>query len=68
MSRRVGNVVIIEAEPPDLCAFCKKYKELRPYGPNKQRICYQCAMKDRATAEKMMGEVLFGVPPKGGTK
>jgi hypothetical protein len=51
---------IIAAEDPDECEICGAFEELRPYGPNKERICYGCGMKDRATTEKMMDAYLFG--------
>lgn len=32
MSKRVGNVIIIESEPEDICQECSKPAETRPYG------------------------------------
>ena len=60
MSRRIGNVVIICEEKPEKCDMCEKIKELRPYGPNGERICYECYMKDEETMYKIMCKVLFG--------
>lgn len=60
MSRRIGNVVIIEPEAPQQCDLCGKIAELRPYGPNGECICYECGKKDPVTTERMMGKVLFG--------
>lgn len=60
MSFRVGNVTVITPEPDDVCEKCDKVAELRPYGPNGERICFDCAMKDKATTQKMMNKVLFG--------
>jgi len=60
MSRRIGNLTIIAAEDDDVCELCGKVAETRPYGPNGERICYECGMKDKATTEKVMGKVLFG--------
>jgi hypothetical protein len=60
MSKRVGNISIIAAEDDDVCELCGKVAECRPYGPNGERICYECGMKNRATTDKMMGKVLFG--------
>ena len=62
MSRKLGNISIIEAEPDDVCELCDKVAETRPYGANGERICFDCAMKDKATTNKMMGRVLFGDP------
>lgn len=60
MSKRIGNAIIICEEPEDKCELCGKIAELRPYGPNGERICFDCAMKDPETTEKMMGKYLFG--------
>lgn len=60
MSRRIGNAIFIEVEGDDVCELCGKVDELRPYGPNGERICYECGMKNRDATDKMMGKVLFG--------
>jgi len=60
MSERRNGVVFIYEEKPQQCDFCSKIEELRPYGPNGECICFDCAMKDEATTEKMMGKKLFG--------
>ena len=60
MTQRIGNVVIIESETDDICELCGATDELRPYGPNGERICFDCGMKDPAMTDKRMGEVLFG--------
>jgi hypothetical protein len=60
VSKRIGNVTIIAEEPPDFCAFCQRFEELRPYGPRGERICFACAMKDEASAKRQMERVLFG--------
>jgi len=60
MSKRVGNIVIIDAEPDDTCELCGKTAECRPYGPNGERICYECGMKDPKTTERQINRILFG--------
>jgi len=60
MSRRVGNIIIIEPEPDDVCDLCGKVDELRPYGPNGELICYDCGMKNQEVTYRMMCRVLFG--------
>ena len=50
---------VSERENPQQCDFCGKIAELRPYGPNEEVICIECAKKDPKTTEKMMGRVLF---------
>ena len=60
MSERRNGVVFIYEEKPQQCDGCGEIEELRPYGPNGECICFDCAMKDEATTEKMMGKKLFG--------
>lgn len=54
------RVVILEKEPARKCALCGAEEECRPYGPNGEQICFICGMKDEATTQKRMGQVLFG--------
>lgn len=63
MSRKDEDAIIIEAERPQQCDFCGEIKELRPYGPNEECICFQCAMKDEETTNKMCDKILFGIDP-----
>ena len=60
MSKRIGNIVIIEPEEEDVCELCGKKAELRPYGPNGERICYEYGMKHPDTTERMCRRILFG--------
>lgn len=39
-------------EPPAVCEMCKKLDELRPYGPNGERVCFECGMKDPQAADR----------------
>ncbi len=63
MSKRVVDLAISYQEKPQQCDFCDEIAELRPYGPNRETICFDCAQKDVKTTEKMMGVVLFGDTP-----
>ena len=56
MSRRG----VIEVTPPDKCELCGEVSELRPYGPNNENICFECAMKDIQTTNRKFEEVVFG--------
>jgi hypothetical protein len=61
------GIPIIKVQPERPCAFCKQVKELRPYGPNREKICFQCAMKDEDTTtrrftEDVLGEVYKPLP------
>jgi len=62
MSQRIGNTIIIEPEPDTRCELCGAIEETRPYGPNGERICFACGMKDAATTLRQCSSKLFGVP------
>ena len=50
----------IAEERPQRCEMCGVIEECRPYGPNNEEICFDCAMKDEETTEKKMAEYIFG--------
>ena len=53
----------IAPEPMQRCELCGVIEECRPYGPNDENICFDCAMKDdesRAIAERKMAAYIFG--------
>jgi hypothetical protein len=50
--KKAKRVVYIDGTKPAPCTFCGKTDELRPYGPNDEMICFDCAMKDEATAKR----------------
>lgn len=60
---RVGpmkdRVVVIGAEPDATCELCGMVEETRPYGPNGERVCFDCGQKDPVALERHMKE-LFG--------
>ena len=61
---RKGELRIMDRRDPHAfdgtCAFCGKVAELRPYGPNNENICFDCAMTDEATARQKFKEFLEG--------
>ena len=57
MSKRIGNIAFVQVEQPAVCQYCGRLEELRPYGPNGERICYECAQKDVKTTERKMKEL-----------
>lgn len=60
MTRRmVKNALLIEAEEPQQCDFCGEIRELRPYGPNGEAVCFPCAMKDEKAAERQFAKRLI---------
>ena len=50
----------IAEEVATVCEMCGKIDECRPYGPNDENICFDCAMKDEATTERKMAAYIFG--------
>lgn len=51
---------IIAEEPPQACEMCGTIAECRPYGPNDEQICFDCAMKDEETTKRKMAAYIFG--------
>jgi hypothetical protein len=51
---------IIAEQAPEACEMCGVIAECRPYGPNDENICFDCAMKDEATTERKMAAYIFG--------
>jgi len=53
MSEKIPNgPFVIAVEKPQQCDFCGEIRELRPYGPNGETICFLCGMKDEASAKR----------------
>jgi hypothetical protein len=53
----------IAEEPLRACETCGKIDECRPYGPDDEQICFDCAMatpESQAIAEKKMAAYIFG--------
>lgn len=62
MSKRIGKVVVIEAEPEMICHECGKVAETRPYGPGGSEICWECGEKMPEIRDHNMNIKLFGEP------
>ena len=56
----MSGLGIIQEESPQACQMCGVIDECRPYGPNDEEICFDCAMKDPETTEQKMGAYIFG--------
>ena len=56
----MSKLGIIEAEPPDACDLCGKKAELRPYGPNGERVCFECGMKNEKACEIGFRRLVLG--------
>lgn len=53
----------IAQEPDSACELCGKIDECRPYGPNHEQICFDCAMSTpemKEIADRRMREYIFG--------
>jgi hypothetical protein len=50
----------IAEEVAQACEMCGVIAECRPYGPNDEQICFECAMKDEETTKKKMEAYIFG--------
>ena len=51
---------IIAQQADEVCEMCGAVDECRPYGPNDENICFDCAMKDEVTTERKMAAYIFG--------
>ena len=54
---------IIAQEPDQVCEFCGTIAECRPYGPNSEQICFECATSTpemQEVAKKKMAMYIFG--------
>lgn len=54
----------IAAEEPLKCELCGAVEETRPYGPNGERVCFNCGMKDEAAMVRGIKAYIFGEKPK----
>jgi hypothetical protein len=52
---------VIAQEPDQMCEMCGKIDECRPYGPEGEQICFDCAMTlDQELIKKQMAKYIFG--------
>ena len=52
------SILVIDAEPDGICELCGKKKELRPYGPKGENICFPCGMKDEVAMDQAIKQRL----------
>jgi hypothetical protein len=57
MTHKIGNTVVIANEPAAVCQLCGKADQLRPYGPNGEQVCFDCMMKDEASAKAQFAKL-----------
>ena len=51
---------VLAVEPPQACELCGKFEETRPYGPNGERVCFECGMKDKEAADRGWRRYVLG--------
>ena len=56
--------IVILGSPVDdaKCELCGKIDELRPYGPNGEKICFDCGMKDKERTFQQFSKQVCGIP------
>ncbi len=48
------EVILVEVDGKGKCEYCGKVAELRPYGKDGAKICFECGMKNREETERNM--------------
>ncbi len=61
MSEVRGKVFIVAVEPDAKCELCGKLDKLRPYGPNGERICVDCGMKNQKATKAQFVKLIANV-------
>lgn len=56
----MSGLGFIAQEPDRHCELCGEFDECRPYGPNGEQVCFDCAMKDQEVARRGMARHVFG--------
>lgn len=56
----MSRLGVICSEEPDVCELCGKVDELRPYGPNGERVCFDCGMKDEDSVKRAFDRLVLG--------
>ena len=52
------NILIIDGTKHAKCQLCGAEKELRPYGPKGESVCFDCGMKDEEAAKRQFAKLL----------
>lgn len=56
----MSEIGVISAQEPDTCELCGKFEETRPYGPNGEKVCFDCGMKDEEAAKRGFERLVLG--------
>jgi hypothetical protein len=54
------KVVVLGATADEQCELCHKMDEVRPYGPNGEKICPACGDLDKIGTVKRVCKKMFG--------
>lgn len=46
--------------PMGWCEFCRKFHELRPFGPKEEWICFECGMENMEAMNKALAKLNAG--------
>lgn len=64
MTRHIDHkgkrLIIIEEEEDAICTKCGKLDELRPYGKDGERVCFDCAQADPEERERQVNKLFHG--------
>lgn len=60
MTRKSGDVVIVEETGDAECTDCGQIDELRPYGPEGAWVCFDCMMKDEEEGTRQFNKLFDG--------
>jgi hypothetical protein len=56
----MSGLGFIASEEHRPCELCGKVKECRPYGPQGEQVCFDCAMKDEPAAHRGFLKYVMG--------
>lgn len=55
------RIIEIKEGPKGVCDLCHTFgRELQPYGPNGENICFDCGMENEGITSKMFEKLVFG--------
>jgi hypothetical protein len=59
-------IILGQEQKHEPCEYCGKISELRPYGENGAKMCFDCGMKPEnlATTERTFDRILEGLDQK----
>ena len=56
----MSGLGVISEEPMRVCELCGVIDECRPYGPNKEQVCYECGCKDPEAMQRGFDAYVLG--------